>query len=79
MDSGSNLAFKACVSLNSTLDSNKEEEGGLNVVTERTARRQGLSWLAVRDREREFFIDNLLDRIHFIEMILVDRPCPMKV
>ena len=26
--------------------------------------------------EREFFIDNLLDRIHFIiEMILVDRPC----
>ena len=27
-------------------------------------------------REREFFIDNLLVRIHLIiEMILVDRPC----
>ena len=31
-------------------------------------------------REREFFIDNLLVRIHFIiEMILVDRPCAMGV
>ena len=30
--------------------------------------------------EREFFIDNLLVRIHFIiEMILVDRPCAMGV
>ena len=28
--------------------------------------------------EREFFIDNLLVRIHLIiEMILVDRPCAM--
>jgi len=28
------------------------------------------------DREREFFIDNLLVRIHLIvEIILVDRPC----
>ena len=28
--------------------------------------------------EREFFIDNLLVRIHsIIEMILVDRPCAM--
>jgi hypothetical protein len=30
--------------------------------------------------EREFFIDNLLVRIHFIiEIILVDRPCAMGV
>jgi len=30
--------------------------------------------------QREFFIDNLLIRIHFIiEMILVDRPCAMGV
>ena len=30
--------------------------------------------------QREFFIDNLLVRIHFIiEMILVDRPCAMGV
>jgi len=30
--------------------------------------------------EREFFIDNLLVRIHLIiEMILVDRPCTMGV
>jgi len=30
--------------------------------------------------DREFFIDNLLVRIHFIiEMILVDRPCTMGV
>ena len=30
--------------------------------------------------EREFFIDNLLVRIHLIiEMILVDRPCAMGV
>ena len=29
-------------------------------------------------RERDFFIDNLLVRIHLIiEMILVDRPCAM--
>ena len=33
-----------------------------------------------RDGEREFFIDNLLVRIHLIiEMILVDRPCAMGV
>ena len=31
-------------------------------------------------RERKFFIDNLLVRIHFIiEMALVDRPCAMGV
>ena len=31
-------------------------------------------------QEREFFIDNLLDRIHvIIEIILVDRPCAMGV
>jgi len=38
--------------------------------------------LARRDlqREREFFVDNLLVRIHLIiEMILVDRPCVMGV
>ena len=30
------------------------------------------------EREKEFFIDNLLVRIHFIiEMILVDQPCAM--
>ena len=30
--------------------------------------------------EREFFIDNLLVRIHFIiEMILVGRPCAMRI
>ena len=30
--------------------------------------------------EREFFIDNLLIRIHLIiEMILVDRPCAMGI
>ena len=29
--------------------------------------------------QREFFIDNLLVRIHFIiELILVDRPCAIK-
>ena len=32
------------------------------------------------EREREFFIDNLLVRIHLIiEMILVDRPCAMGI
>jgi hypothetical protein len=31
-------------------------------------------------REREFFIDNLLVRIHLIiEIILVDRPCAVGV
>ena len=31
-------------------------------------------------KEREFFIDNLLVRIHLIiEMILADRPCAMGV
>ena len=31
-------------------------------------------------REKEFFIDNLLVRIHFIvEIILVDRPCALGV
>ena len=31
-------------------------------------------------REREFFIDNLLVRIHLIiEMISVDRPCAMGI
>ena len=35
---------------------------------------------AVRSREREFFIDNLLVRIHsIVEMILVDRLCAMGV
>ena len=35
---------------------------------------------AAREREREFFIDNLLVQIHLIvEMILVDRPCVMGV
>jgi len=30
--------------------------------------------------EREFFIDNLLVRVHlFVEMILVDRPCAIGV
>jgi len=33
-----------------------------------------------REKEREFFIDNLPVRIHLIiEMILVDRPCVMGV
>ena len=31
-------------------------------------------------REREFFVDNLLGRIHgIIKMILVDRPCVMGI
>jgi len=35
---------------------------------------------AILQREREFFIDNLLVRIHLIiEMVLVDRPCAMGV
>ena len=34
----------------------------------------------VPSRERDFFIDNLLVRIHLIiEIILVDRPCAMGV
>jgi hypothetical protein len=34
--------------------------------------------LVTPNREREFFVDNLVVRIHFIiEMILVDRPCAM--
>jgi len=39
------------------------------------------SWRAdVQICQREFFIDNLLVRIHLIiEMILVDRPCAMGV
>ena len=37
-------------------------------------------WAVVVPAEREFFIDNLLVRIHLmIEMILVDRPCAMGV
>jgi len=36
--------------------------------------------LASMSREREFFIDNLLVRIHLIiEMSLVDRPCAMGI
>ena len=36
--------------------------------------------VAWADEEREFFVDNLLVRIHLIiEMILVDRPCAMRV
>ena len=32
------------------------------------------------EAEREFFIDNLLVRIHFIiKMILIDRPCAIGV
>jgi len=32
------------------------------------------------EREREFFVDNLLVRIHLIiETVLVDRPCTMGV
>ena len=39
-----------------------------------------VSPLTTDQREREFFIDNLLVRIHLIiEMILVDRPCAMGV
>ena len=39
-----------------------------------------LSYMAFRGEKREFFIDNLLVRIHLIiEMILVDRPCAMGV
>ena len=30
-------------------------------------------------QEREFSLDNLLVRIYFIEMNLVDRPCAMAV
>ena len=31
-------------------------------------------------RDRDFFIDNLLVRTHFIiEMVLIDRPCTMRV
>ena len=34
----------------------------------------------VRPAKREFCIDNLLVRIHFIiQMILVDRPCAMGI
>jgi len=46
--------------------------------------RGGRLWQPPRQRgtpvEREFFIDNLLGRIHLIiEMILVNRPCAMGV
>jgi len=41
---------------------------------------QSRHFLQDRLSEREFFIDNLLVRIHLIiEMILVDRPCAMGV
>jgi len=34
----------------------------------------------ISKEQREFFIDNLLVRIHLImEMVLVDRPCAMGV
>ena len=50
-----------CVSLNSRLESNKEEERETSkVVTSR-----GSSW-----RAREFFIDNLLVRIHFVIVMI---------
>jgi len=39
-----------------------------------------LGMVGNQSREREFFIDNLLVRIHLIiEMILVDRSCAMGV
>ena len=62
------------------------EEAGRNVENgkrlredhERNADRQDFP--ARSERERDFFIDSLLVRIHFtIEMILVDRPCVMEV
>jgi len=38
------------------------------------------SQVRLNPTEREFFIDNLLVRVHLIiEMILVDRPCAMGV
>ena len=41
---------------------------------------EGLSGAPETLNEREFFIDNLLVRIHLIiEMILVDRPCAMGI
>jgi len=42
--------------------------------------RAGARTLGKGCREREFFIDNLMVRIHLIlERILVDRPCAMGV
>ena len=36
--------------------------------------------VSVACEERDFFIDNLLVRIHFIiVMILIDRPCAMEL
>ena len=36
--------------------------------------------LQIHRAEREFFIDNLMVRIHIIvQMILVDRPCTVEV
>ena len=40
----------------------------------------GVKSIAAEVLEREFFLDNLLVRIHLIiEMILVDRPCAMGI
>ena len=59
------LVFKAhrlCVSLNSRVESNKAEEGGLP--------KDDVGGVVWHGRELDFFIDNLLVRIHFIiEMI----------
>ena len=61
------------VSLNSRLESNKEEEEEEPAALACGHKPSGQT-------VREFFIDNLLVRIHIIiEMILVDRPRAMGV
>ena len=77
-------AFALEISKDSGVD--QCEEAGRNVEDgkrlredhERDADRQDFP--ARSERERDFFIDSLLVRIHFtIEMILVERPCVIEV
>jgi hypothetical protein len=72
----------ACESLNSRLDSNKEEKKDHLI---RNGHRVLVALILYSPdhhpaTKKEFFIDNLLVRIHsIIEMIFVDRPCAMGV
>ena len=53
---------------------------GFKSVGSGAPRNQGLGFKGQREREKEFFIDNLLVRIHLtIEMIIVDRRYVMGV
>jgi hypothetical protein len=75
----SKVALHQSVSVSASDSSGLSRTGTVH-TTERRGPAFRLSYFASRSpSEREFFIDNLLIRIHLIEIISVDRPCSMEV